>query len=145
MKIYFSGSISGGRGDQHLYAEIIAGLRAFGTVLTEHIGDPALTAMGEVNRDDRAIHDRDLNWIREADLVVAEVSTPSLGVGYEIGKATEWGKAVLCLHRPTDGRALSAMVAGCPGATIQRYRTADDAMGAIREFVTAVNCNQTHA
>ncbi len=138
MKIYFSGSISGGRQDRYLYAEIIAGLRELGTVLTEHIGDPSLTAMGETGRDDRAIHDRDLNWVREADLVVAEVSTPSLGVGYEIAKATEWGKAVLCLHRPSDGRALSAMVAGCPGATVRRYRNAVDAMDAVREFAAAV-------
>jgi hypothetical protein len=135
MKIYFSASISGGRADQALYARLIARLREVGTVLTEHIGDPTLTAMGEANRDDRAIHDRDLDWIRQADLVIAEVTTPSLGVGYEIAKATEWGKRVLCLHRSLEGRALSAMVAGCPQATVRVYGTVDEAMEIAREFV----------
>jgi len=133
VRIYFSGSISGGRADQQVYAGLIARLRAFGTVLTEHIGDPALTEQGEDGRDDRAIHDRDIAWLRQADVVVAEVTAPSLGVGYEIGKASEWGKPVLCLHR--GGRRLSAMIAGCPGAVIRQYQTLDEAGSAIQEFL----------
>jgi len=35
--------------------------------------------------------------------VVAEVTIPSLGVGYEIGRAVAMGKRVLCLNRPKDG------------------------------------------
>jgi hypothetical protein len=54
---------------------------------------------------------------------VAEVSTPSLGVGYEIGKATEWGKRVLCLYRPQVGRTLSAMIAGSKGVTLKEYES----------------------
>ena len=51
-------------------------------MLTEHIGDAALSELGEVG-DDKKIHDRDLAWLIEADYLVAEVTTPSLGVGYE--------------------------------------------------------------
>jgi len=35
--------------------------------------------------------------------VVAEVTIPSLGVGYEIGRAVALGKRVLCLYRARDG------------------------------------------
>ena len=38
MKIYFAGSIRGGRQDKDIYAEIIKHLSALGVVLTEHVG-----------------------------------------------------------------------------------------------------------
>ena len=124
-RIYFAGAIRGGRGDAPLYAEIVSVLRQYGEVLTEHIGDVALTSAGESNSDTE-IHDRDLAWLREADVLVAEVTTPSLGVGYEIGKATEWGTPVLCLFRPGKGLVLSALIAASKNVTVRTYeRTAE--------------------
>jgi hypothetical protein len=125
MNIYFAGAIRGGRDDRALYLEIVEQLKAYGRVLTEHIGDSQLTALGEAD-DDHWIHDRDLAWLKEAAVLVAEVTTPSLGVGYEIGKATEWGTPVLCLYRPGDGRALSAMIAGNSRVSVREYRSAAD-------------------
>lgn len=122
MKIYFAASIRGGRDDSASYLEIVRQLREYGEVLTEHIGDAELSSAGE-DLGDRNIHDRDLAWLRESDYLVAEVTTPSLGVGYEIGKATEWGKPVLCLYRPTAGRPLSAMIAGSSNVTLKEYQT----------------------
>lgn len=123
MTIYFAGSISGGRGDQAVYKQIIDLLKQHGTVLTEHFGDAALTSAGE-NLSDRVIHDRDLQWLRRADVLVAEVTTPSLGVGYEIGRAVEWGTRVICLYRPADGRRLSGMIAGGAGVVVREYSDA---------------------
>ena len=133
MKIYFAGAIRGGRDDLALYFEIIELLGQYGQVLTEHVGNPELTGAGEVD-DDRRIHDRDLTWLKEADRLVAEVTTPSLGVGYEIGKATEWGKPTLCLYRPRPGRSLSAMIAGCPGAAVREYRDSEELREAFDDF-----------
>lgn len=120
MTIYFAGSIRGGRGDQAVYEEIIDRLRRYGTVLTEHVGDVSLSLGGE-NAADCDIHDRDLDWLRSADVLVAEVTTPSLGVGYEIGRAVEWGKRVICLYRPSGGKRLSGMIAGCRDVTVHEY------------------------
>jgi hypothetical protein len=125
VTIYFAASISGGRGDQPIYVEIIRLLRSHGTVLTEHFGDAALSSAGEALAD-RDIHDRDLDWLRSADVLVAEVTTPSLGVGYEIGRAVEWGKRVVCLYRPAEGRRLSGMIAGCTGVTVEKYNDVSD-------------------
>ncbi|MBL8176779.1 MAG: nucleoside 2-deoxyribosyltransferase [Bryobacterales bacterium] len=122
MKIYFAGSIRGGREDQVLYASIVELLRAHGEVSTEHVAGSDLTEKGEDGPDDRFIHARDMVWLGGADAVVAEVSTPSLGVGYEIGRAVEAGKPVLCLFREGLGRVLSAMIAGCPQLEVLRYR-----------------------
>ena len=120
MTIYFAGSIRGGRGDQAIYLQIIELLNQHGTVLTEHLGSEALGAGGE-DLSDCSIHDRDLEWLRKADVLVAEVTTPSLGVGYEIGRAVEWGKRVICLYRPCDQRRLSGMIAGCRGVSVLEY------------------------
>lgn len=120
MTIYFAGSISGGRGDQAVYKQIIDLLKQHGTVLTEHFGDATLTSAGE-SLSDCAIHDRDLEWLKKADVLVAEVTTPSLGVGYEIGRAAEWGKRIICLYRPSPGRRLSGMIAGSGGIVVRPY------------------------
>ena len=125
MKIYFAGAIRGGREDVSLYLEIVELLRPYGAVLTEHVADEQLTSLGE-SEDDRAIHDRDLAWLKEADCLVAEVTTPSLGVGFEVGKATEWGLRVLCLFRPSAGRALSALIAGSDLVTVREYQSPAD-------------------
>ena len=133
MKIYFAGAIRGGRDDVALYLELVELLRAYGTVLTEHVADEQLTSRGE-SMDDRAIHNRDLTWLKEADCLVAEVTTPSLSVGFEIGKATEWGLRVLCLFRPNTGRALSALIAGSDRVTVREYQDASQTERIFDEF-----------
>src|SRR2546423_15070889 len=134
MKIYFEGAIRGGREDRALYLSIVEQLREYGHVLTEHIGDAALSELGEVG-DDKKIHDRDLAWLIEADYLVAEVTTPSLGVGYEIGKATEWGKPVLCLYRPAEGRSISAMISGSNAVTLKEYQSPTELKEIFEQFL----------
>ena len=120
--IYFAGSIRGGRDDRALYHEIIECLGKYGSVLTEHVADVNLGGEGET-LNDRQIFKRDIDWLMKSDCLVAEVTTPSLGVGFEIGKASEWGKPILCLHRLTEGRSLSAMIAGCNDLIVREYRS----------------------
>lgn len=133
MKIYFAGAIRGGRGDAALYLQIVESLREYGEVLTEHVADEKVTEFGEAN-DDPWIHDRDFIWLKEADCLVAEVTTPSLGVGYEIGKFTEWGRHVLCLHRPGNNRMLSALIAGNPQLVVRNYQRAADVKEIFDDF-----------
>jgi 2'-deoxynucleoside 5'-phosphate N-hydrolase len=133
MKIYFAGAIRGGREDVALYFELVELLQGYGTVLTEQAADEQLTSLGESD-DDRGIHDRDLAWLKDADCLVAEVTTPSLGVGFEIGKATEWGLRVLCLFRPRAGRTLSAMIAGSDRVTVREYEKIRDVEMIFDEF-----------
>lgn len=127
MKIYFAGSIRGGRDDADLYKQVINHLKLYGEVLTEHIGDKNLEVSGEDTMNDAYIHNRDLEWILQSDIVVAEVTTPSLGVGYEIGRAIENKKRVLCMYRSNSGKRLSAMIAGSPNVDIEEYKTLDEA------------------
>ncbi len=45
--IYFAGSIRAGRADAKLYAKIVKELNKYGTVLTEHVGNPNITEEGK--------------------------------------------------------------------------------------------------
>jgi nucleoside 2-deoxyribosyltransferase len=98
MKIYFACSITGGREDQDVYAEIVNQLLAAG-----HEVPTAILASPEVMLDEGAlepaeVYQRDVNWIANCDVLVAEVSTPSHGVGYEIAYALGLGKPVFCCY-----------------------------------------------
>ncbi len=135
MKIYFAGSIRGGRADAEIYHEMILFLKSFGQVLTEHVGDTALTEKGDDGPDDPYIHDRDMKWLRECDLLIAEVSHPSLGVGYELGRAVTLDKPILCLHRPRPDRPLSAMISGCGKIETRAYASVAEAKDMIRTFI----------
>src|SRR3990167_9577819 len=88
-KIYFAGSIRGGREDVGLYLGIVEHLKTHGDVLTEHVADKGLTLLGEDGLSDKEIHNRDVSWLDESNVVVAEVTKASLGVGYEIGRMEE--------------------------------------------------------
>jgi 2'-deoxynucleoside 5'-phosphate N-hydrolase len=138
MNIYFAGSIRGGRVDKEIYLEIIRYLSTQGKVLTEHIGDPGLDASGEDGPSDRYIYERDVEWLEAADAVVAEVSTPSLGVGYELGWAESHGKPILCLYRRQPERKLSAMVSGNSSLQVAYYESLDQARVAIDRFLKGI-------
>ena len=135
MKIYFAGSIRAGREDAAIYGKIISWLQSFGEVLTEHVGDSFLSQAGDDGPDDRFIYDRDMAWLESCDCIVAEVTTPSLGVGYELGWAVAMGKPALCMYRTTPGRTLSAMVAGSPGIQTTAYASLEEAETIVAKFL----------
>ncbi len=133
LRIYFSGSIRGGRADAQLYHDMIEYLKSFGKVLTEHIG--RLDLVDEREMPPCQIHDRDMTWLKSSDVIIAEVTTPSLGVGYELGRAVEMGKPILCLYRQTDDKRLSGMISGSPGILSIVYADLEDAKIWINGFM----------
>ncbi len=133
-KIYFACSIRGGRDDAEVYAQLVEHIKSKAQVLSEIFADGKLTAQGSKGSS-RAIHDKDLAWVREADAVIAEVTNPSLGVGYEIAMAEQWGKPVLALFRDDGTRRLSAMIDGSPDTQVVYYRGIEEACGAIDRFI----------
>ena len=134
MNIYFAASIRGGGIDPDTCRILVSHLKGYGTVFTEHI---CREAGGTDDRDpDEEIYERDIRWLRASDVVVAEVSVPSLGVGYEIGKAEEWGIRVLCLYRKGSRNRLSAMIGGNRGIAVKEYVEVDEALAFIDEFLT---------
>lgn len=134
LQIYFAGAIRGGRQDAELYARLIGFLSGFGTVLTSHVGDDGLLAE-ERFLSEGEIFARDMAWLKTADIVIAEVSTPSLGVGYEIAVAESLSKEIVCLYRPGPGARLSAMIAGSRGCIVREYAGGDEAEVILAEIM----------
>lgn len=78
-------------------------------------------------------------WLEQCDIVVAEVTTPSLGVGYEIATARHLGKQILCLFHEVPGceGKLSAMIEGAKDENhflVEHYSTVEQALEKIDEI-----------
>jgi nucleoside 2-deoxyribosyltransferase len=117
VNVYFSCSLTGGRADQAAYAAIVAHLLGRGhEVPTAHLAEEGVMALERVVAADE-IYQRDIAWIRGCDAVVAEVSTPSHGVGYEIAFALGLQKPVLCCYRRQA--RVSKMITGNHSPTLR--------------------------
>lgn len=124
-KVYFAGSIRGGRTDAELYRQIIEHVQKTDVVLTEHVGNLALSKTEGLPNRDVAIYEQDTAWLREADVVIAECTTPSLGVGYELAYAEKFGKPVHIFYNKRRVN-LSAMLSGDSYFHIHSYSDASE-------------------
>lgn len=141
LKIYFAGSIRGGREQIDIYQQMITYLSTYGQVLTEHVGKESITKKGEAGMNDVEIYRRDIYWLKSSDIVVAEVSNPSLGVGFEIAKAIELHKQVICFYRKQAGQRLSAMIAGCTEVKVFEYDNFEDFKARVDSVFKKVKTN----
>ena len=72
------------------------------------------TKVGSLERKSNAqkeIYDRDIKWLESADLVIAECTNPSLGVGYEMAYAEKINVPVYIFYDKSRC-LLSAMLTG---------------------------------
>jgi 2'-deoxynucleoside 5'-phosphate N-hydrolase len=140
MKVYFACSITGGRENAHLYQNIVDAIKDSGADLLSELfanqsvdADKGISVAKDMTR--QQIWEWDLNWVKEADAIIAEVTQPSLGVGYEIAKAEEWGKPVLSLFYEPSGKRLSAMIEGSTLNKTIYYDDDTDVGKIVREFL----------
>lgn len=119
-KIYFAGSIRGGRVDADLYRRIIEHIQLTDVVLTEHIGSKSLNLKEQGIADDAHIYRQDTTWLLQSDMVIAECTCPSLGVGYELAYA-EWHGIACHIFYDSSKTQLSAMLRGNSYFNIHHY------------------------
>ena len=135
MNVYFACSITGGREFESTYQEIVTALTADGhEIPTSHlVKSEALKNERDLEPSD--VYERDVNWIKNCDVLIAEVSVPSHGVGYEIGFALNTGKAVLCLHQ--KDKKVSKMISGNsdPALRVNAYSDTNEAISKARLFL----------
>jgi len=137
MRIYFAGSIRGGRDEEANYLKIITYLTNFGQVLTEHVGSGNIKK-NESHNSDEHIFERDISWLKSADIMIADVTVPSLGVGYEIGFAETLNIPILCLYNPKNKKSLSAMISGNKKLIYKNYNTVEEAKLLIDKFISSI-------
>ena len=116
MNIYFACSLTGGRSDEDVYGQIVDYLLERGVeVPTAHLARPEVMALERVVEPNE-VYQRDIDWIQNCDAMIAEVSTPSHGVGYEIAYALSLKKPVLACYR--EGATVSKMITGNDQGTL---------------------------
>lgn len=111
MNIYFSGSIYGGRQKLESYKKLVKELAKFGKVLNEEVADDNVL-ISEESVSDNDVFESLVNRLEQADVVFAEVTVPSLGVGYEIGYADKTNKRIICVYDKTVTPKLTTMLRG---------------------------------
>jgi nucleoside 2-deoxyribosyltransferase len=134
-KIFLSGSIRGGRQLLEVYRFIYDTLEEAGTeVLSWHVVDPELEKV-EIGMTEEEIYLRDMDLLSKSDALVAEVTIPSTGVGYEICRALVREMPVLCLYMPDA--TVSAMILGNlkPQLKLRAYQDRKTLKKFINEFV----------
>lgn len=133
-KIYFAGSIRGGRVDADLYNRIISYIQRTDIVLTEHVGGSDLCLGEQDFARDSKIYNQDTAWLRESDLLIGECTCPSLGVGYELAYAERFGIPCHIFYNKTKTH-LSAMLTGNPYFQIHPYEKEEEIYGVIDEIL----------
>ncbi len=135
-KVYFAGSIRGGRVDAGLYKRIIEYIQRTDTVLTEHVGDLALSALERGPQGDKAIYEQDTAWLRQADILIAECTCPSLGVGYELAYAEHRNIPCHIFYNKSQCQ-LSAMLTGNTYFNIYPYEHEEEIFQTIDRLLSS--------
>jgi len=138
MKIYFAASLQDSTIKKiEFYNKIIQCLSRYGKVLTEKIGDNDFQSKRKkIDMPNEKIHDFDLSLLLESDVVIAEITTPSLGVGYEIGRAAGNKKPILCLYNENAIKLMniSKIIQGTPTTRICGYKNLEDIKLIVKNF-----------
>jgi len=134
MNIYFSCSITGGRSEEKIYQTMVEEMLTLGhEIPTAHLSQSNVVEM-DASSSPEEIFTRDMNWLLNCDAVVAEVTSPSHGVGYEIAVALGAGKPVLCCYQ--KGRKVSSILIGnsSPLLSLCPYSETAEVLEGIRLF-----------
>lgn len=125
MQIYISGSIYGGLEKIETYKVLIEALEKYGKVLDKQIADPKTIEKEAYQSDEEIYKDLESKLI-SADIVFAEVSIPSLGVGYELGFADKLGKKIVAIYDENYIKKVSTMIRGNKRIKLIPYKNIDD-------------------
>ena len=133
MKIYFAGAIRGGRAKVYDYQKMVQQFEKCGAeVLTKHVADPNLSVKGE-NMSFKEIYERDIKWLKECDIVFADITLPSLGVGYEISYAENLGKDIYAIYE--KGANVSGFLRGDEKINFLAYESVDEVINKINDIM----------
>ena len=137
MKIYFTASTSGNGDLVPLYSQIIKLINTFNVALTS---GPQIVSQKMLNEDkkltSKQIYERQRKRIEVSDIVIAETSKPSHGVGGEIVYALSLGKPVLALVHTKFEDHISPMVAGNPSENFFiEYYDDDSIQNKLSDFI----------
>jgi nucleoside 2-deoxyribosyltransferase len=125
MKVYFGFTVAGDRSALDTARRIVALLEEMGhEVLTRHLvrDDAAQLDRGITPQK---VFERDMNWLRQCDVFIGEVSGSSFGIGFEAGYllGSSPRQTLLFYRREVESR-ISLLITGNthPNCTLAPYR-----------------------
>jgi nucleoside 2-deoxyribosyltransferase len=141
VQIYLACTVRGDRGAVRITRLLADLLEQLGhTVLTRHLLlDDADAQEGQLS--EREVFERDVRWLDEADVLIAEASGSSYGVGFEVGyvagRAARTAQRVLLFYDAARRPFVSRLIAGNthPACTTYPYRDAEDLLRFVRVFL----------
>ena len=131
-KIYFAGSITGGRDKQEEYLDLIEYLTEFGQVMTKDVWNENFENQKNI---EESIYKRHVEWIDSSDIIIAEISVPSMGVGYELGYSESKNKKIICLYDENSEKEPSMMISGNIKNNIIRYKNLQEVKKILKEML----------
>jgi hypothetical protein len=136
MKIYFGFTVAGDRSAIDVARHLVGLLEAMGhEVLTRHLVSDGAGAMDR-SIPAQAVYERDMRWLGQCDVFIAEVSGSSFGLGYETGfiLGSSEKKAILFYRREAEAR-ISLLITGNthPHCRLIPYRAAEEIESHLRE------------
>ena len=138
MIIYCAGPIRGDVTYQKYFTKAIDYIESLGhTVLSEFSGKFSST----IPLTDKQTYKRDLKWIDGSKIMIAEISGPSLGVGFEISYAIFQRKLPVLAIYSSEVKNVSSMLTGCdsPLLTIKKYQDEDEMKTIIRNYISKLS------
>ena len=134
MKIYLSGSIYGGTQKIETYKILIKELEKYGEVMNKQVADENTIANEAYQKDEEIFIDLE-NKLYEADIIFAEVSIPSLGVGYELGFADKIGKKIIAIYDCNYVEKVSTMIRGNRRIRLISYKDIKEITDHLKELL----------
>lgn len=107
-----------------------------GKILTDlgfDISSPWVLSGKDVGRTSEEIFYRDINAVKESDILLAEISKPSHGVGMEIMQAYISNKKIILVAKEDSN--ISFLVRGIPNAILLEYRDYRDLEEKLRKIL----------
>lgn len=141
MRIYLAAAMTNAARDPGAVGVLLSHIEALGhQVPTSHVAAPDGRSR-DAELSNAQLAQRDLSWVASSDVLVAEVSTPSHGVGIEVLAATRSGKPVLLLH--SRDAAVSRLLLGLPGVEAYPYASVHDACGVVDAFLARIQARSS--
>jgi len=141
MRIYLACTVRGDRSAVAALRTLVAALEERGdTVLTRHLLEDGVDS-AEAALSERAVYDRDIAWLESCDLLIADASGSSFGVGFEVGyvlgRTDRTSQRVILLYRADRAARISRLIAGNghPRCTVLMYEDQDDLLARVSQQI----------
>ena len=132
MNIYLACTVRGDRSAVTALRGLVMSLEAAGhVVLTKHLLDDNVES-AESQLTERQVYERDIAWLEACDVLIADASGSSFGVGFEVGyvlaRSERTRQRVLLLYNASREHAVSRLIVGNahPRCEVQKYENPED-------------------